>query len=94
MRLPSDLSFDVAAARADAGEDPQGYLLGYSSGRGRADQGCDVEADWLLLKADPTASHAVLAGFIEGLASARSWTEGGEGLCPPALDLTEEAPDA
>lgn len=73
----ADASFDLAAARAEASDDPTAYLLAYSSGRGRAQQGCDVEADWLLLKASARTSPAMLAGFIEGLASTRELQQGG-----------------
>ena len=71
MKLHPDASFDAAAGRAVAGEDPTTYMVAYSAGRNRAEQGCDVEADWLLLKTNPAVSAAVMAGFIEGLASTR-----------------------
>ncbi|MEU9498188.1 hypothetical protein [Streptomyces sp. NPDC048196] len=71
MKLHIDASFDVAIARAVAGEDPAEYMLAYAAGRNRAEQGCDAEADWLLLKSNPMTSAARLAGFIEGLASTR-----------------------
>ncbi|MER0477018.1 hypothetical protein ABR737_01365 [Streptomyces sp. Edi2] len=79
MRLRPDTAFDAAAARAEAGADPTAYLLAYASGRSRAQQGGDIEADWLLLTTRSETSAAVLAGFIEGLASTRSWVEDGEG---------------
>jgi len=73
----SDVEFDMAAARAERGEDPAGYLLAFCAGRDRARGGLDVEADWLLLKAHPKATASLLAGFIEGLASTRSLAQRG-----------------
>lgn len=73
----ADAALELAESRAEAGDDPDTYLLAYSSGRNRAQQGCDVEADWLLLKANHSATPAMLAGFLEGLASTREFPKGG-----------------
>ncbi|MFG2826047.1 hypothetical protein ACGFWI_00965 [Streptomyces sp. NPDC048434] len=72
-----DISFDLAADHSAESQDQSSFLLAYSSGRSRVRQGCDVEADWLLLKASARTSPAMLAGFIEGLASTRELPKGG-----------------
>ncbi|MFG2400712.1 hypothetical protein [Streptomyces lydicus] len=72
-----DVAFDLAADHSSSSEDQTAFLLAFGAGRSRAQHGCDVEADWLLLKAHPETSAALLAGFIEGLASTRSLAQWG-----------------